>query len=235
MVESIVSFYRQIDVAESDFDRRIKKLKESGDVMSQREFEKWEDAVSDELKYAQREMKNCVFGPLEAERIVDAMILPGMIEIQSGRYYIERSDALIQAIRTADNESSKRDIKDVEDFYPTVLKYIQMRFISKNEIIDHYGSLIEYAKEREYAHNRVIKSLNGLNSLARWYHTRSFTPRNFLPSDTLPDQMRQARIEVVENLHERDREIVTYYCFAAFQSKIEERERRQMRDQLARA
>lgn len=233
--EEIVNFYKQAREAEWDFSKRSAELKESGEEMSQKEFEKWEDAVSDELGYAQREMENCISDQQSNIQITDAMILPGAIEIQAGQYFRQRKDALMQAIQTANSASAEQDMEEVKNFYPTVGNYLELRFIPKNETLDRFNSLEEYAREREYAHNQVIKSLNGLNSLAKQYHTRPLTSRNFLPSDTVPERMKHIPSEMVDNLHAHDREIVENYCFAAFRDKVEELElRREIRDRLMR-
>ena len=80
-------------------------------------------------------------------------------------------------------------------------------------------------KERTMAHNNVIKHLNGLNDLARKYHVRPFTVRNFCPSDARP---KGKQTPAIADLMTYDRYSVQSYYVIAFSS--EERKRQAIQE-----
>ena len=62
-------FYKEILDIQNDFSRRTAIVQEGGKEMERIEFEKWEDAVTDELGYAEREISR---GHMNLDAIAEA-------------------------------------------------------------------------------------------------------------------------------------------------------------------
>ena len=101
-------FYRAALDVTKDFDRRKQTLESENQKMSRTEFEKWEDALSDEIGYARKELEKTDNSLETMAECAQHMILTTdeektykTIEAQAGNYYHERSAALKQAIESS--------------------------------------------------------------------------------------------------------------------------------------
>ena len=223
-------FYRAGLSITRDFDLRRQNLESSGNKMTRQEFEKWEDALSDEFEFAGDELEktdNTLETMAESAR---AMILTTdehktykTIEAQAGNYYHERSAALKQAIESSGQPESEKDLNSIREFYFAVIDHLDYRYMEPEKIFSM--GVKEFDKERTMAHNNVIKHLNELNDLARKYHVRPFTIRNFCPSDARP---KEKQTPAVADLMAYDRYSVQSYYVIAFSS--EERKRQAIQE-----
>ena len=225
-------FYRAALSVTRDFDLRRQNLESSGNKMTQQEFEKWEDALSDELEFAGDELEktdNTLETMAESAR---AMILTTdeyktykTIEAQAGNYYHERSAALKQAIESSGQPESEKDLNSIREFYFAVIDHLDYRYEDPDRVFSM--GVKEFDKQRIMAHNNVIKHLNELNDLARKYHVRPFTLRNFCPSDARP---KEKQTPTVADLMAYDRYSVQSYYTIAFSSEVKRREAIQERN-----
>ena len=225
-------FYRAALSVTRDFDLRRQNLESSGNKMTQQEFEKWEDALSDELEFAGDELEktdNTLETMAESAR---AMILTTdeyktykTIEAQAGNYYHERSAALKQAIESSGQPESEKDLNSIREFYFAVIDHLDYRYEDPDRVFSM--GVKEFDKQRIMAHNNVIKHLNELNDLARKYHVRPFTLRNFCPSDARP---KEKQTPAVADLMAYDRYSVQSYYTIAFSSEVKRREAIQERN-----
>ena len=223
-------FYRAALDVTKDFDRRRQTLESENQKMSRTEFEKWEDALSDEIGYAKKELEktdNTLETMAESAR---AMILTTdehktykTIEAQAGNYYHERSAALKQAIESSGQPESEKDLNSIREFYFAVIDHLDYRYMEPEKIFSM--GVKKFNKERTMAHNNVIKHLNELNYLARKYHVRPFTLRNFCPSDARP---KEKQTPAIADLMAYDRYSVQSYYVIAFSS--EERKRQAIQE-----
>ena len=129
-------FYRAALDITRDFDRRRQALESEDQKMSKTEFEKWEDALSDELEFAGDELEktdNTLEIMAESAR---AMILTTdehktykTIEAQAGNYYHERSAALKQAIESSGQPESEKDLNSIRGFYFAIMDHLDYRYM----------------------------------------------------------------------------------------------------------
>lgn len=225
-------FYRAALDVTRDFDRRRQALESEDQKMSKTEFEKWEDALSDELEFAGNELEktdNSLETMAESAR---AMILTTdehktykTIEAQAGNYYHERSAALKQAIESSDRPESEKDLNSIRGFYFAIMDHLDYRYEDPERVFSM--GVKEFDKQRIMSHNNVIKHLNELNDLARKYHVRPFTLRNFCPSDARP---KEKQTPAVADLMAYDRYSVQSYYTIAFSSEVKRREAIQERN-----
>ena len=225
-------FYRAALDITRDFDRRRQALESEDQKMSKTEFEKWEDALSDELEFAGNELEktdNTLEIMAESAR---AMILTTdehktykTIEAQAGNYYHERSAALKQAIESSGRPESEKDLNSIRGFYFAIMDHLDYRYEDPERVFSM--GVIEFDKQRTMAHNNVIKHLNELNDLARKYHVRPFTLRNFCPSDARP---KEKQTPAVADLMAYDRYSVQSYYTIAFSSEVKRRQAIQERN-----
>ena len=131
-------------------------------------------------------------------------------------------DALLNAIRSSDDPEAEKDLERAKSFYPAVMRHLDFKYTTEpGEVYgdDEIGMrLFEEARTR--AHNDVIKCLNDLNDLARKYHVRPFTVRNFLPSDV---RSKKSQTEAVSKIMRYDRDIIEEYYDIAFSSDVQKR------------
>ena len=230
--EYAADFYRAALDVTRDFDRRRQALESEDQKMSKTEFEKWEDALSDELEFAGNELEktdNSLETMAESAR---AMILTTdehktykTIEAQAGNYYHERSAALKQAIESSDRPESEKDLNSIRGFYFAIMDHLDYRYEDPERVFSM--GVKEFDKQRIMSHNNVIKHLNELNDLARKYHVRPFTLRNFCPSDARP---KEKQTPAVADLMAYDRYSVQSYYTIAFSSEVKRREAIQERN-----
>lgn len=229
--EYATELYKSALDVEKDFDRRRQTIESEGGEMSQKEFEKWEDALSNEISYAERELEK-TDGRLETVAECEQVMifsandteLHKTIEAQAGRFYHKRMMALREAIQSSNRENSEEDLNYAKDFYGTVIHHLDFKYMTPEEVRS-YG-YEEYESGRTYAHNAAIKHLNGLNNLAKKYHVRPFTVRNFWPSN-LRSKSDQTR--AVSRVMRYDRDLVEEYYAIAFSSEIQRRKNIQAR------
>lgn len=229
-LEQAKHFYGNIREFQKSFETRSRNLKASGDSMSQKEFEKWEDLAGDELKLAERERDKQYLTIEERAECEQNMVATNgnvskTIEAQAGNYYYERMDSLKQAIEKEGNENSEEELNYLKDFYPAVVKHLDFKYMTQDDI-QSYG-YEEYDRKRTRTHNEVIKHLNGINDLARKYHVRPLTFRNFWSSDLVG---MDAQTPAISKMMSNDRHTVEEYYEIAFSSEVRRRKAKLERD-----
>lgn len=230
-VKSAANFYGEALDVQTAFRQRLDVINQNGDEMSEKEFEKWEDYYSDEIGYAEGELKQWTDYRLETVAECRAsMILPtsnddelfNTIEAQAGRFYLARFSALRDAISSSDNTEAEKDLKYANNFFPVVLKHLSYIYMSEDDVRE-YG-FAEYDQARTWAHNQVIRYLNGINDLTKKYDVRPFMVRNLWPSD-IRDKRDQT--PAISKMMRFDRDIVECYYTTAFHEEIERMKRAQ--------
>lgn len=226
------TLYRNIYEYQKSFEKRSATVKANGELMSQKEFEKWEDLVSDELTLAEKEGEKGNFGIEQTAECAQLMVtstndaeLHKTIEAQAGNFYYERMDALKQAIEDSNDDKAEEDLNYLKDFYPAVVEHLDFKYMSPEDV-RNYG-YDEYESKRTRVHNDVIKHLNGVNDLAKKYHTRPLTMRNFWSSDLV---RMSAQTPAISKVMRYDRDIVEEYYEIAFSSEVKRRKAKQERD-----
>ena len=215
-----------------DFDRRRQALESEDQKMSKTEFEKWEDALSDELEFAGDELEKTDNTLETMAECAQYMILTTdeektykTIEAQAGNYYHERSAALKQAIESSGQPESKQDLDSIRKFYYAVVDHLDYRYPMPGEV--ERRGYEEFEKERTLSHNNLIKAFNDINDLARKYHVRPFTIRNFCPSDA---RDKKDQTPAVARLMKYDRYVLQSFYIAAFSSEEQRRKAKQERE-----
>ena len=225
-------FYRAALDVTRDFDRRRQALESEDQKMSKTEFEKWEDALSDELEFAGDELEKTDNTLETMAECAQYMILTTdeektykTIEAQAGNYYHERSAALKQAIESSGQPESKQDLDSIRKFYYAVGDHLDSRYPMPGEV--ERRGYEEFEKERTLSHNNLIKAFNDINDLARKYHVRPFTIRNFCPSDV---RDKKDQTPAVARLMKYDRYVLQSFYIAAFSSEEQRRKAKQERE-----
>lgn len=225
-------FYRAALDVTKDFDRRRQTLESENQKMSRTEFEKWEDALSDEIGYARKELEKTDNSLETMAEYAQYMILTTdeektykTIEAQAGNYYHERSAALKQAIESSGQSESKQDLDSIRKFYYAVVDHLDYRYPMPGEV--ERRGYEEFEKERTLSHNNLIKAFNDINDLARKYHVRPFTIRNFCPSDA---RDKKDQTPAVARLMKYDRYVLQSFYIAAFSSEEQRRKAKQERE-----
>ena len=225
-------FYRAALDITRDFDRRRQTLESENQKMSKTEFEKWEDALSDEIGYAKKELEKTDNTLEMMAECAQYMILTTdeektykTIEAQAGNYYHERSAALKQAIESSGQSESKQDLDSIRKFYYAVVDHLDYRYPMPGEV--ERRGYEEFEKERTLSHNNLIKAFNDINDLARKYHVRPFTIRNFCPSDA---REKKDQTPAVARLMKYDRYVLQSFYIAAFSSEEQQRKAKQERE-----
>ena len=225
-------FYRAALDVTRDFDRRRQALESEDQKMSKTEFEKWEDALSDELEFAGDELEKTDNTLETMAECAQYMILTTdeektykTIEAQAGNYYHERSAALKQAIESSGQPESKQDLDSIRKFYYAVVDHLDYRYPMPGEV--ERRGYEEFEKERTLSHNNLIKAFNDINDLARKYHVRPFTIRNFCPSDA---REKKDQTPAVARLMKYDRYVLQSFYIAAFSSEEQRRKAKQERE-----
>ena len=226
-------FYKNVYDYQTMFENRLAKLKESDDKMNEKEFERWEDMLGDEIKLADKEIGKDYFSLEQKAEVMQKMItstsnaeLNKTVEAQAGNYYYERIGMLRDAIQSFGGEDAKKELEYLNGFYPAVMKHLEFKYLTPEEI-QGYGAEM-YDSKRTKSHNEVIKHLNGLNDLARKYGTRPLTFRNFWPSDLCNINNQTPAIADVMRY---DRYTVEEYYTIAFSSDVRKKEREFERNQ----
>ena len=230
--EYAADFYRAALSVSRDFDQRRQNLESNGSKMSQQEFEKWEDALSDELEFANDELEktdNSLETIAESARFMivttDEHKTYKTIEAQAGNYFHDRMIALKNAIESSGDQSLKADLEYTKGFYLAVMDHLDHRYEDPEKVFSM--GVDKFDKERTMAHNNVINYLNRLNDLTRKYHVRPFTVRNFCPSDARP---KERQTPAIADLMSYDRYSVQSYYSIAFSSEVRRRQAIQERN-----
>ena len=230
--EYAADFYRAALDVTKDFDRRRQTLESENQKMSRTEFEKWEDALSDEIGYARKELEKTDNSLETMAECAQYMILTTdeektykTIEAQAGNYYHERSAALKQAIESSGQSESKQDLDSIRKFYYAVVDHLDYRYPMHGEV--ERRGYEEFEKERTLSHNNLIKAFNDINDLARKYHVRPFTIRNFCPSDA---REKKDQTPAVARLMKYDRYVLQSFYIAAFSSEEQQKKAKQERE-----
>ena len=217
---------RETSEIEKDFINYIKEKKSDNEEISEAEFEKWENALSDNINHAEQALRKTDY-KLETIANSQQKLTLGIpsdktIEAKAGKFYDQRIKLLTETIDSSNDENTEKDLQYISDFYPRVIRYIERKYSSPEEQIDWFGNYQEVDKAIVSAHNDVIKHLNGLNDLAKKYHVRPFTVRNFLPSDAV---LKERQTQAIQDIMQLDRYIVVDYCRTAFPSEFERAEK----------
>ncbi len=226
--ERAKEFSRMALDVEKSFDRRNQYLKDENEEMSEKEFEKWENAFSDEIRYADRELDKTdrtIESEAEAKHAMIYSMKEGdlskTIEAQAGKFYRARMRRLQDAILESKDEKAKADLIRIHDFYPAVMEHLDFKYMTPAEVRD-YG-VERHEMQQVRAHNDVIRRLNELNELAKKYDVRPLTPRNFWTSDI---RSKDAQTPAVSDMMWYDRNLVIEFYTTAFSSEIQSREMR---------
>ena len=225
--------FNEVREIQRDFARRSATIQENGETMSKKEFERWEDAFTDEYDAAKREINSAGLN-LDAEaEATQHMVtytqdseLHKTIEAQAGNFYYERYNALRQAIQSSGDEDAEEDLKYLGGFLSSVERHLDYKYMTREEVRD-YGPEA-YERQRTAAHNNAIEHLNGLNRLAKKYSTRPFTVRNFWPSSI---RQKRSQTPAIAKVMRYDRDIVEEYYAIAFSTEVREREAKQRRSE----
>ncbi len=216
----------EIKDSEFSFAKRLTKLEEAGEKISEKELERWEDILASEYKRMEENLELGEIHGIEArtEVLQHMVAYPGegreedlrnTIEARSGDCFYERREALKKAADNpgVDEQKKSRVVDLLNKFVSVVYEHIDLKYMDKQDIREQYGDdghMYEYI--RRTAHNNAIKYLNELNDLAKELNVRPFTPRNFLPSD-LVDEKHQTGAEKIVFRYDRDI-VEEYYAFA---------------------
>ena len=190
---------RAADIAdtESAFKRRLAKIRESGEQMSQKEFEKWEADYADNWEYMRRDLERMDYDndtqeAMEYQAKVQSRMftsegnLENSIEAYSGNFFHERMQVLRSAIEASDSKTKESDLRLLGSFWSSVAEHLDCRYMTQSEIRDQYGDsdweLRRFDQRRTEAHNSAITHLNMMNDIAKKYGAKPFTPRNFWTS-----------------------------------------------------
>lgn len=224
--EQATMFFKSALSVEKDFDRRRQAVESKGDEMTQKEFEVWEDELSDEIGCAENELRktdHTLETVAECERVMTYFAgdteLYRTIEAQAGRFYHERISNLREAIQSSGDKQAQEELDYVKGFYNIVMIHLDYKYMTRDEVMD-FG-YEEHNKSQIFAHNNVIKHLNGLNELAKKYHVRPLTVRNFWPSDLREEKDQTVAVREVMRY---DRHSVEGYYATAFSSEVQRRE-----------
>lgn len=218
--------FEEIRDIELDFAKRNASIAETGDEMSKKEFETWEDAISDELEIGEEEIRTGEMNLSKRAEVMQYMVtyrvdseLHKTVEARAGDYYHERDAALRDAIREQGGEDAEKDLAYLNGFYPAVAHHLDYKYMTPSDVND-IGSEA-YERERTRAHNDAIRYLNGLNRLAHKYDTRPFTVRDFWTSDLCD---KRGQTPAIASVMRYDRDIVEEYYAIAFSSDVRSRE-----------
>lgn len=224
--------YKDVREFQRSFEKRLLATKDQGEPMSQKEYERWEDIIGDQLKVAAKEGENGNFGMVEAAECAQYMVtstddseLYKTVEAQAGNFYYERMEDLKKAIEAVGGEEAEKDLKYMGDFYPAVVEHLDFKYMSPADVKDYGYDM--YESKRTRVHNDVIRHLNGLNALARKYQVRPLTVRDFWTSDLCSKNNQTPAIAKVMRY---DRDIVEEYYEIAFSSEVRRRKFKQDRE-----
>ncbi len=223
----------EMNQTQNSFAKQLQRISERGEKrISKAEFEKWEDDYEYDWNRLKKELEVGEIYSAEAEADVESPLLgiikeklTNTIEAQAGNFYDERYQSLMNAIRESDSPSKEKDIEYLHNFRHLVMSHIDYKYIDKYNTAENYDSYDSLRNDnlRVNAHNNVIRHLNGMNDLAKKYHTRKFTPRNFWTSNGTKETPNvKARIL-------NDRHIVEAYYSIAFSYEIRDYERKMNR------
>ena len=201
--------FQEIRAIEMDFAKRNDAIATAGEKMTQKEFERWEDAIADEMR--PEVMQSMVAYRVDTE-------LSKTIEARAGDYYTERDKALRTAIKESGRADAEKDLAYLNGFFPVVARHLDFKYMTAEDVRD-YGSTM-YESQRTKAHNDTIRYLNGLNRLAQKYGTRAFVARDFWTSDLCD---KKAQTPAVAAVMRYDRDIVEEYYAIAFSSEVRKR------------
>lgn len=222
------AIYHSSEIKDSEFSfaKRLMKLEETEEKMSEKELERWEDILAGEYKRMEENLElGEIHGTEARTEVLQHMVaypgegkekdLRNTIEARSGDFFYERREALKKAVDNPGVDKKKKsEVNDLlNKFVSVVYEHIDLKYIDKQDIREQYGDdghMYEYT--RRTIHNNAIKYLNELNNLAKELNVRPFTPRNFLPSD-LVDEKHQTGAEKIVFRYDRDI-VEEYYAFA---------------------
>ncbi len=218
---------RDLADTEAAFAKQLGRIAERQGRLTQKEFEIWEDDFASGWKRAQEQLDESGqhTAELEADAVSPLMTdrnLSETIEAQAGNFYLQRNLDLKRAIELGDSTNKDRELETVKSFFSSVQRHIEYKYQDPRQM-DSWEAQ-QYDRNRTAAHNNMIRHLNSLNDLARKYHTRPFTPRNFWTSDA-PQKTFQ-----VQNRMRHDRHQVEAYVEQAFTREVNDAKRRQERE-----
>ena len=133
--EKATRHFKEMYDIEMDFARRNDYLASAGNKMSQKEFERWEDAFADELRLADEEIQSGKLGTKSEAEAMQHMIaycedgsFEKSLEVQAGQHFIERDNDLRLAIRKSESIGSEDDLEYLNDFHPLIIKYFDLKY-----------------------------------------------------------------------------------------------------------
>lgn len=204
--------------------------------ISKEEFEKWEDDYSFNYQHMQSlalragypANATSYFDHIEGNTTLPFSDLPpnkeekdsytdNTIEAVAGKFYSERMNNLVQAIKSNGSEESIQDYESLGNFWSLVSDHLFYKSQQYVQFDSDYQAR-RYDERRTDAHNAIIDKLNQMNDLCRKYGVRPFTMRNFVTT--------RRKIKTASGGLERrqrfDRDIVESYYAHAFGGAVDQ-------------
>lgn len=129
------------------------------------------------------------------------------IEAASGIFFEERMKALFGEIGEAgDDEVKQGELWFARQTWSKVLNYIE----ASNDYETLHDDYNAYQRNRQTAHNGMIRQLNGLNKMAEKYGCKRLTVRDFMTNDFMYNVKRDPTRSLDRRAH-YDRETVLAY------------------------
>ena len=213
---------------EQNFEVRVRKAnnEDYGRRLPAEEFEKFEDDYAEEWQGICDDSKHLrVSEQASAEKVMFRFyedqrdLNKWSIDVYAGRFYSERSRALIDKIEASDSPSKEEDLKHIDGFYDAVEEHLYYRHMTPEEV-RNYGPEQADA-ERKNAHNDLIKYFNHMNELCDQYGSRRFTVRSFWDTSGFS---KSAQTGDMAHRLRIDRDIVEEYYANAFPSAVKKYE-----------
>jgi len=218
-IDDMKDYATEINSIEKDF---AAELHRKNGKISQQEFEKWEDAFTDEwhrIEKITNDQNLDIRAQAEGKQNIRAYFteeeLDQTIEAYAGNFYHERVRALHNAIEQSDDPDKDKDLLCADSFYSSVARHLDFKYPKDEFLLKMDPAHFEHS--RTQAHNDTILHLNDLNDLAKKYHTRPFTVRNFWTSNV------QHQTPAMSSLMRYDRDIVEEYYYQAFSAEEDKR------------
>lgn len=218
-IDDITFHAEEVKSVEQDF---AKELQRKQGKIGEKEFEKWEDAFTDEWRKIEKiesdqnlTIRQQAEGKQRIRTYFKEEELDQTIEAYAGNFYHERSRALRNLVENSNDPAKNQELDLIDGFAAAVFRHLDFKY-PKDEIFLKMDPE-RFESSRTKAHNDVIHHLNDLNDLAKKYGARPFTVRNFWSSEV------KNQTPAMSSLMRYDRDIVEEYYYQAFASEEDKR------------
>ena len=217
MREKVAFWSARYRMMEKDFTRLVVPRRETE---AYEIYEKWEEFARISFgRMKDAEYEAGFSSKYECDKVENIGLLSpdDSIEAYAGHYYLRRQKALAEAIRASNDENKEEELKFSDDFFYRAGVHMYYRY--DYDLKKH--NLEQWKNENNRAHNSLIEHLNYMNDLARKYHVKPFTFRNFITND---DPTYKRSLDYGGYTDARcsyDRSSVEAYCRNAFPSSYE--------------